>query len=581
MQKTKKTQSPMAWVLGQTGDHGGQYILSVALAIIGVAFSLAPYFVVIGVVQGLMDGVKDFSFYLSRCLIMAALWLGRVLFHALSTTTSHKATFAVLGEIRKRCMEKLTRLPLGTVLEQSSGALKNTLIERIDSIETTLAHIVPEFTANLLIPIIILIYIFTVDWRMGLASLATVPLGMFCYVFMMAGSAKFYQRTVTATKALNDTAVEYIGGIQVIKVFGKTKSSYERFVHDAYEAAHSFIDWMRASIIPFTFAMVLMPATMVSVLPIGGLLVKNGSLSAQDFVTVIILSVGVITPIITMMSYSDDFRTMGTIFGEVRAILDAPEMIRPAEGEVPERNDLELKDVRFAYQEKEVLHGVSMAIPEGSFVALVGPSGSGKSTIARLIASLWDVSNGSISLGGTDIRQIPQEAYADKIAFVSQDNYLFNMSVRENIRIGRPSATDAEVEEAARQSGCHDFILGLEKGYDTMVGSSGGHLSGGERQRISIARAMLKAAPIVILDEASAYTDPENEAVIQRSVSKLTEGKTLIVIAHRLSTVMDADKIYVIKDGQIDEAGTHKELLGRHGLYEKMWNAHMEVKDNG
>ena len=581
MQEMKKTQSPMAWVLGQTGDHGGQYVLSVVLAIIGVAFSLAPYFVVIGVVQGLMDGVKDFSFYLSRCLIMAALWLGRVLFHALSTATSHRATFAVLGEIRKKCMEKLTRMPLGTVLEQSSGALKNTLIERIDSIETTLAHIVPEFTANLLIPVIILIYIFAVDWRMGLASLATVPLGMFCYVFMMAGSAKFYQHTVIATKALNDTAVEYIGGIQVIKVFGKTKSSYERFVHDAYEAAHSFIDWMRASIIPFTFAMVIMPATMVSVLPIGGLLVKNGSLSARDFVTVIILSVGVITPIITMMSYSDDFRTMGTIFGEVRAILDAPEMNRPAESAAPAGNDLELKDVRFAYQEKEVLHGISMVIPENSFVALVGPSGSGKSTIARLIASLWDVTSGSISLGGTDIRRISQEAYADKIAFVSQDNYLFNMTVRENIRIGRPSATDAEVEEAARQSGCHNFILGLEKGYDTLVGSSGGHLSGGERQRISIARAMLKAAPIVILDEATAYTDPENEAVIQRSVSRLTAGKTLIVIAHRLSTVVDADKIYVIKDGQIDDAGTHEELLNHHGLYEKMWNAHMEVKDNG
>ena len=581
MQEMKKTQSPMAWVLGQTGDHGGQYVLSVVLAIIGVAFSLAPYFVVIGVVQGLMDGVKDFSFYLSRCLIMAALWLGRVLFHALSTATSHRATFAVLGEIRKKCMEKLTRMPLGTVLEQSSGALKNTLIERIDSIETTLAHIVPEFTANLLIPVIILIYIFVVDWRMGLASLATVPLGMFCYVFMMAGSAKFYQHTVIATKALNDTAVEYIGGIQVIKVFGKTKSSYERFVHDAYEAAHSFIDWMRASIIPFTFAMVIMPATMVSVLPIGGLLVKNGSLSARDFVTVIILSVGVITPIITMMSYSDDFRTMGTIFGEVRAILDAPEMNRPAESAAPAGNDLELKDVRFAYQEKEVLHGISMVIPENSFVALVGPSGSGKSTIARLIASLWDVTSGSISLGGTDIRRISQEAYADKIAFVSQDNYLFNMTVRENIRIGRPSATDAEVEEAARQSGCHNFILGLEKGYDTLVGSSGGHLSGGERQRISIARAMLKAAPIVILDEATAYTDPENEAVIQRSVSRLTAGKTLIVIAHRLSTVVDADKIYVIKDGQIDDAGTHEELLNHHGLYEKMWNAHMEVKDNG
>ena len=584
MDANRKSQSPIAWVLGQTGDHGGQYVLSVILAVIGVAFSVAPYFVVVGIVQGLMNGQQDFAFYLGKCLIMAALWLGRVLFHALSTATSHRATFAVLGEIRKRCTEKLARMPLGTVLTQSSGALKNTLVERIDSIETTLAHIVPEFTANLLVPVIIEIYIFTIDWRMGLASLVTVPIGMFSYALMMLGSGDFYQHTITATKALNDTAVEYINGIQVIKVFGKTKSSYDRFVHDAYEAAHSFIDWMRASILPMTFAMVVMPSTMVSVLPIGGLLVKNGSLSPQDFVMVIILSVGLITPFVTLMSYSDDIRTMGTIFGEVRAILDAPEMIRPEEGKAPEKNDLELKDVHFSYHpnaDSEVLHGVSMKIPEGSFVALVGPSGSGKSTIARLIASLWDVTGGSISIGGSDIRDIPQEAYADKIAFVSQDNYLFNMTVRENIRLGKPSATDEEVEEAAKMSGCHDFIMSLENGYDTLVGSSGGHLSGGERQRISIARAMLKAAPVVILDEATAYTDPENEAVIQRSVSKLTEGKTLIVIAHRLSTIVDADRIYVVKDGRIHEEGTHEELLAHHDLYEKMWNAHMEVKDNG
>ena len=581
MDAKQKSPSPIAWVLGQTGDHGGQYVLSVFLAIVGVGFSVAPYFVVTQIAKALMAGNRELGFYLTRCAVMAALWTGRVLCHAFSTTASHKATFAVLGEIRKRCTEKLTHMPLGAVLEQSSGALKNTLIERINSIETTLAHIIPEFTANLLIPLIILVYIFTINWRMGLASLATVPLGMFCYVFMMAGSAKFYKHTVTATKALNDTAVEYIGGIQVIKVFGKTKSSYDRFVHDAYEAAHSFIDWMRESIIPFTFAMVIMPATMVSVLPIGGLLVKGGKLLPEDFVTIIILSVGMITPIITLMSYSDDIRTMGTIFGEVRNILEAPEMIRPESGDVPDENSLSLNDVRFSYKDKEILHGVTLKIPEGSFTALVGPSGSGKSTIARLIASLWDVDSGSITLGGMDIRRIPQEAYADKIAFVSQDNYLFNMSVKENIRLGRPDATDAEVEEAAKQSGCHDFIMSLENGYDTLVGSSGGHLSGGERQRISIARAMLKAAPIIILDEATAYTDPENEAVIQRSVSKLTHGKTLIVIAHRLSTIVDADRIYVIKDGRVDDSGTHKELLSRHGLYEMMWKAHMEVRDNG
>ena len=581
MDAKQKSPSPIAWVLGQTGDHGGQYVLSVLLAIVGVGFSVAPYFVVTQIAKALMAGNRELGFYLTRCAVMAALWTGRVLCHAFSTTASHKATFAVLGEIRKRCTEKLTHMPLGAVLEQSSGALKNTLIERIDSIETTLAHIIPEFTANLLIPLIILVYIFTINWRMGLASLATVPLGMFCYVFMMAGSAKFYKHTVTATKALNDTAVEYIGGIQVIKVFGKTKSSYDRFVHDAYEAAHSFIDWMRESIIPFTFAMVIMPATMVSVLPIGGLHVKGGNLLPEDFVTIIILSVGMITPIITLMSYSDDIRTMGTIFGEVRNILEAPEMIRPESGDVPDENSLSLNDVRFSYKDKEILHGVTLKIPEGSFTALVGPSGSGKSTVARLIASLWDVDSGSITLGGMDIRRIPQEAYADKIAFVSQDNYLFNMSVKENIRLGRPDATDAEVEEAAKQSGCHDFIMSLENGYDTLVGSSGGHLSGGERQRISIARAMLKAAPIIILDEATAYTDPENEAVIQRSVSKLTRGKTLIVIAHRLSTIVDADRIYVIKDGTIDDSGTHEELLSHHGLYETMWKAHMEVRDNG
>lgn len=580
METKEKSPFPIAWALAQAGGHKGQYVLSVILAVIGAAFSVAPYFVVVGIVRGLMEGSRDLSYYLIRCLVIAALWLGRVVFHALSTATSHKATFAVLGEIRKRCTDKLTRMPLGAVQEQSSGALKTTLIERIDSIETTLAHIVPECTANLLIPVVIVILIFIIDWRMGLASLATIPLGMICYMIMMVGGGDFYQRTIQATKALNNTTVEYIGGIQVIKVFGKTKSSYDRFAADAYEAAHSYIDWMRACIFPFTFAMVIMPATMVSVLPVGGLLVKGGTLAPQDFVTVIILSVGIVTPLITLMSYSDDFRTMGTVFGEIQNVLNSPEMVRPESGDAPEDNSLSLQNVRFSYQEKEVLHGISMDIPEGSFIALVGPSGSGKSTIARLIASLWDVDGGRILLGGRDIRDIPQEKYADRISFVSQDNYLFNMTVRENIRLGRPEATDAEVEEAAEKSGCRDFIMRLEHGYDTVVGSSGGHLSGGERQRISIARAMLKAAPVVILDEATAYTDPENEAVIQRSVSGLTEGKTLIVIAHRLSTVTTADRIYVVKDGVITDSGTHEELLSHHGLYESMWNAHMEVKDH-
>ena len=576
----EKSPSPILWALSQTGSHKKEYIKSVFFALIGVAFSLAPYFVIVELVEGLMSGNRDFSFYLGKSLIMALLWTGRVLFHSLSTGRSHAATFAVLGEIRKRCTEKLSRMPLGAVQEQSSGALKSTIIERIDSMETTLAHIVPEFTANLLIPLCILLYIFSLDWRMGLAELLTLPIGLVSFAVMMGGSQKFYEHAVEATKTLNNTSVEYIGAIQVIKVFGKTKSGYARFVRDAYEAANSYISWMRYYILPMTFSLAIMPATLLPVLPIGGLLARGGTLSSSHFVMIIILSVGLVTPLITLMSYGDDIQTMGTIMGEVRTLLEAPEMERPKEGDSPEKNDLSLRDVRFSYKDKEVLHGISMEIPAGSFVALVGPSGSGKSTIARLIASLWDVESGGIFLGGKDIREISQEIYAEKFAFVSQDNYLFNMSVRENIRLGSPAATDTEVEEVARKAGCHDFILSLEKGYDTMVGSSGGHLSGGERQRISIARAMLKAAPIVILDEATAYTDPENESLIQRSVSKLTEGKTLIVIAHRLSTIIDADKIFVIEDGRIHDSGTHEELLSRGGLYSAMWKAHEEVKDN-
>ena len=576
----EKSPSPILWALSQTGSHKKEYIKSVFFALIGVAISLAPYYEIVELVEGLMSGNRDFSFYLGKSLIMALLWTGRVLFHSLSTGRSHAATFAVLGEIRKRCTEKLSRMPLGAVQEQSSGALKSTIIERIDSMETTLAHIVPEFTANLLIPLCILLYIFSLDWRMGLAELLTLPIGLVSFAVMMGGSQKFYEHAVEATKTLNNTSVEYIGGIQVIKVFGKTKSGYARFVRDAYEAANSYISWMRYYILPMTFSLAIMPATLLPVLPIGGLLARSGSLSSSHFVMIIILSVGLVTPLITLMSYGDDIQTMGTIMGEVRTLLEAPEMERPKEGDSPEKNDLALRDVRFSYKDKEVLHGISMEIPAGSFVALVGPSGSGKSTIARLIASLWDVESGGIFLGGKDIRKIPQEIYAEKFAFVSQDNYLFNMSVRENIRLGSPAATDTEVEEVAKKAGCHDFILSLEKGYDTMVGSSGGHLSGGERQRISIARAMLKAAPIMILDEATAYTDPENEALIQRSVSKLTEGKTLIVIAHRLSTIIDADKIFVIEDGRIHDSGTHEELLSRGGLYSAMWKAHEEVKDN-
>lgn len=578
--KQEKQKSTVQWIMEFASIHKGMYILSVVVAVFGVICSVIPFFIIGNITTQLLEGNRDWSFYLREVLVMAVLWLCRCVCHAISTTCSHKATFHVLGTVRKRLCDKLAELPLGYVLDTPSGTLKNILVERLDSIETTLAHILPEFTSNLLVPLCILIYLFVIDWRMALVSLITLPLAMVCYMGMMIGYEGNYKNTVTKTKRLNDTAVEYINGIEVIKAFGKAESSYEKFVVAAREGAECYVEWMRSCNVFFSLAMTVAPSTMVTVLPVGGLLCKNGSLASNDFILIIILTVGLITPLITCMSYSDDMARVRTIVGEVTEVLTQPELKRPKKSKrQPENDTIRLNNVTFGYHEKEILHGVNMEIKAGTVNALVGPSGSGKSTIAKLIASLWDVKDGSISIGNVDIREMASEDYSNRVAYVSQDNFLFDETIRENIRMGRQGATDTEVEEVAKKSGCHDFIMQLESGYDTVVGGAGGHLSGGERQRIAIARAMLKDASIIILDEATAYTDPENEAIIQASVAKLVKGKTLLVIAHRLSTISDSDRIFVVKDGNIDSQGTHEELLALNGLYKEMWEAHVSVKD--
>lgn len=575
----QKEKGVIGWLAEFAGTHKRLYFASVLLAVCGVACSIVPYIIMGDVVAGLIAGNRDWMWYLHKGLLMAVLWLGRVIFHGFSTSCSHQATFRVLGNIRKQVCDKLAKVPLGVVKDTPSGSLKNIIVERIDSMETTLAHVLPEFTSNILAPVGVFIYLLVIDWRMAFASLISLPLGLIAYMGMMIGYEESFQNTITKTKILNDTAVEYINGIEVIKAFGKAQNSYEKFKVAAKEGADCYIEWMRRCNAFFSIAMVLTPCTAISVLPIGGYLVMKGSLTIADFVLCIILSLGLITPLITVMSYSDDLGKLRTILGEVTNVLSWEELQRPAQDRAkPEDYSITLSDVTFGYHEKEVLHGINMQIKEGTVTALVGPSGSGKSTIAKLIASLWDVKSGSVSIGGVNIKDLSLEEYNRRVAYVSQDNYLFDDTIRNNIRMGRPDATDQEVEEVAEKSGCHDFIMELPQGYDTVVGDAGGHLSGGERQRISIARAMLKDAPIVILDEATAYTDPENEAVIQASVAKLVQGKTLIVIAHRLSTITDADRIFVIDDGRVVEEGTHEELLASGKLYAKLWESHIGVK---
>lgn len=554
--------------------HRSGFALSVVLAIISVASGLVPYFAVAEIVNLLISGEMDFSVYLQWGLIGLIAYFARSVFHGLSTRCSHEATFRVLSEMRRTIAEKLTRVPMGYLTATPSGRLKTTMVERIEQMEVPLAHIIPEMTANLLVPVALVVYLFVLDWRMALASLATIPLGMLCYMAQMKEYPKKYAAVMQANKHMNATTVEYVGGIEVIKAFNQSAASYEKFTDAVRQNTRLMLEWMKSTQGYSALMMTLWPAVLIAVLPVGCLLYQNGSLSASDFITIAILSLGIIGPLVAAIFLTDDFSKIATITGEIAAVLEEPELDRPKAQKKLEGHDIFLRDVHFAYKDVQVLNGVSLDIKAGMRTALVGPSGSGKSTIAKLIASYWDVSSGRITIGGIDVKTLPPEQVMDLIGYVSQDNFLFNVSVRENIRMGRPEATDEDVEAVAKAAGCHDFIMSLTHGYDTIVGGAGGHLSGGERQRVAIARAMMKNAPIVILDEATSYTDPENEAILQESIGRLTRGKTLIVIAHRLSTITEADQIAVVDDGRIVAVGKHAELLQRCPLYAQMWAAH-------
>ncbi|MFI3256849.1 MAG: ABC transporter ATP-binding protein [Spirochaetales bacterium] len=563
-----------------TKNHRVGYVFSIIFATLSVAGGIVPFYAISKIIALLW--LKDLAFenYVPWLIITACGFLLQVIAHHISTLLSHKNTFIILGEIRQKMCDKLAKMPMGNILARSSGEMKNLMIEKVDSIEPSLAHLLPELTSKLLVPIAVGVLIFLTDWRLGFISLITLPVGALFYMLMMIGYEKKYNRYLVATKQLNAVAVEYINGIEVIKAFNNSDKSYKKFTDTAHEAANSAIDWMRDSQLYFAIALSVIPATLLPVLPASIIFFVNGSLSFSAMITVIILSLALLEPLVGAMGYGEVIANIGLIVRDIASIIDEEELHRP-DTEVPlDDYTVSFDNVSFGYGEQEILHGINTAFKSGDVTALVGPSGSGKSTIAKLIASMWDVKSGTIRIGKTDIRNIPLAQLNAVVAYVSQDNYLFDESITENIRKGKLDASDEEVIRMAKASGCHDFIMQLENGYDTVAGGAGGHLSGGERQRIAIARAMLKDSPIVILDEATAYTDPENEAIIQEAVSTLVKGKTLIVVAHRLSTITDSDKIIVVKDGKIESEGSHEQLLQTCELYKDLYNAHIGAKDS-
>lgn len=576
---TDKGPNPVALLLEWSEENRIRYALSVVLAIIGVAGSVVPYFAAGSMINGVLSGMRDFGFYVQWALVAAAGHAVYLVFHNLSTVISHKATFSTISKIRRRLTEKLARVEMGHVLDTPSGTLKNVIVEKADAIETTLAHAVPELTSGLIVPLAVVGYIFALDWRMGLVALAMLPVGALCYMGMMRDYETMYGAYVSANAHMNATAVEYVNGIEVIKAFGQEASSYEKFAKAVHDAAHSAIDWMAKVQIFQDGAISIWPATLVTVLPVGCFFVLDGSLASSDLVLIAVLALGIFPPLMASMSLADNLAQIGTIVGDISKVLDLPDQHRSTTKADLSGSRIELAGVRFSYGDEEVIHGIDLSIEPGSMVALVGPSGSGKSTLGRLLAGFWDADAGIVSIGGVPLEDMTPDQQAGLIAYVSQDNYLFDETIMDNIRMGRPGASDEEVVAIAEASGCDEFIRELDEGYRTRVGGAGGHLSGGERQRIAIARAMLKDAPIVILDEATAYTDPENEAVIEEAVGRLVAGRTLIVIAHRLSTIVGADEIVVVDDGAVRAQGTHAELMENCPLYADMYRAHISAKD--
>ena len=553
------------------GERNSKMRISILLAVLGEMFGIVPFLMVALLADELYRGTTTIQRVLFFSGIAAICQLIKMLLTWRSSLMSHKISFTILKNIREAITDRMAKVPMGVMLETPTGTFKNLIVDNVAKLEDSMAHFMPELPSNIAAPLCSILLIFILDWRMGLASLITIPLGILFFAAMMRGYGPRMENYMRSANDMNSSLVEYVSGIQVIKAFNRSASSYGKYSKSVNYFHDSTMEWWSQCWFWNAAARAVLPSTLLGTLPVGAWLYMEGTLSLPVFLISLVVPLGFVAP---LMKVSEAMEQVSMIKGnleQVTAFLKTPELVRPSEPVSLGERTYQFEDVHFGYKETEILHGISFQTKPGTMTAIVGPSGSGKSTIAKLMAGFWDVTSGSVRFGGQDIRQIPFEQLMGEISYVAQDNFLFDKSIRENIRMGNPSATNAEVEAVAKAANCHDFIMQLEQGYDTLAGNAGDRLSGGERQRITIARAMLKPSSVVILDEATAYADPENEALIQQAISKLVAGKTLIVVAHRLNTIRNADQILVVANGNIAGRGTQEELLRECPIYQKMW----------
>ena len=598
--KEEKKESPIGVLWGWGKPYHGKFIGSIILAVLGVACQMVPYFCVAHIVTLMLSGEQDFSSYMTACIVALCGYLGKVVFANLSTVISHTATYYTLRDLRENITAKLARVPMGTILDTPSGQYKTTIVDRVEGMESTFAHLIPEMTANVLVPLVIAVYLFLLDWRMALLSLVTLVVGL---AVMSAGMKNYpvkWEGAVKAGKQMANAIVEYIGGIEVVKAFSQSAGSYKKYSDAVNYNANYYVDWMRENQKTMSAYNAILPSVLICVLPCGFAFWLSGSLELSTFLSIVIFSLGLIGPIIAAFTFTDDLAVLGTNVEEISQLLnagnmasllqmlaasmdtansidDTPVMDEKGADITPKSSEIVFNKVDFSYADRKILDQVSFTIPEKTTTAIVGPSGAGKTTMCNLIARFWDVNAGKITIGGTDVRDFKLDSLMKNISMVFQSVYLFADTIENNIKFGCPDATHEQVVEAAKKACCHNFISALPDGYDTVIGEGGGTLSGGEKQRIAIARAMLKDAPIIILDEATSSVDPENKDELQRAIEALTHDKTIIMIAHRLKTVRNADQILVLDNAHIVQRGTHAELIRQKGLYADFVSARQEA----
>lgn len=583
IEKKEKKESWWRVLLGYTEGSNRRMGASIVLSIISVISGLVPYYCIYRGADLYIRNMEQAPIgeIGKWCLGALVFYIIKILCFSASTWISHIVAYHILEGLRLRLTDRFLKAPLGDVEGHSIGEIKSIMVEKIENMEPPLAHMIPEGSGHILLPVISIIALFLLDYRIALASLVTVPLSMVFMTLTMIISGKSFTQYDKSNAHMNSTIVEYIEGIEVIKAFGRAGTSYEKYSKAILDYKKFVIKWLSSTWITMKMTFALFPSTILGTLPVGLYLTIHGQITISQLLLAVMLSMSMVTSFAKIEVFMESIREMKFNIESIEGLLHMRELPEPKARAEIKSHEVELENVHFSYtgkKEEEVLHGISLSMPQGSYTALVGPSGGGKSTVAKLISRFWDVTDGRITIGGVNIKDIPLEQLSEMVSFVTQDNFLFRCSIMENIRLCNPAATDEEVKEAARKACCEEFIQKLPQGYDTPAGEAGKRLSGGEKQRIAIARIMLKNAPIVILDEATAFTDPENEDKLQRSIEALTKGKTLLVIAHRLSTITDASQIVVLKDGCIEAKGTQEELLLSCPLYERMWQAHVGAR---